>query len=685
MKIRSVRGKERPGKRGFRPGILLLTLLFLWMQTFSGFAARAEGGEDLSVRLGRLKRQYEAVGLAVVAGRDGEILFRYESGYADRGNRTPVSPDTYFRVASVTKMISAIRVMQLIEQGRLDPDQDLSGLMGYPVRNPYNGGILTARMLMSHTASLREGEYRFPDHSLRELIGDRRIRDNRFTSSEPGSEYLYSNFGAGILGSLIEKIEGVNAGEAVRRGVFEPLGIEAGYSPQMLPEGARIACLYNQDGSLRRGKNQWAFVEWDEGCDPERHFDITVGDLLIRPDDLCRLGMMLASEGSLNGIRLLRSETVRAMRASQQGETLITADSPYGLCVHRDSRLLPGYTLYGHQGHMWGTLCSLYFEPASGFTVAVVSNGCRMVMDQGTSKLAENIWAMLWEEFSPEDAFLVREQDEETVYSSGADPETDQDTPAGSAPVQTDGSHSGGTNPGVDQDMPVGGESPKQADDRLSGEAAAGRPEEGRLKGLKIGIDPGHQAEPDPGRETIAPGSGKKKARTAPGTRGIVTGIPEYQTNLEISLALRDALIAEGAEVLLTRETHDVRISNQERARMMNEWGADLVLRIHCNGNSKATVHGIGVYVSKSYGRTAESRTAADCIQKGMTEATGSKNRGISRRDTYTGLNWLTVPGVLVECGYLTNPEEDRKLNDPEYQQMLAAGMLEGICEYFSR
>ena len=68
-----------------------------------------------------------------------------------------------------------------------------------------------------------------------------------------------------------------------------------------------------------------------------------------------------------------------------------------------------------------------------------------------------------------------------------------------------------------------------------------------------------------------------------------------------------------------------------------------------------------------------------------MTEATGSKNRGISRRDTYTGLNWLTVPGVLVECGYLTNPEEDRKLNDPEYQQMLAAGMLEGICEYFSR
>ena len=684
MKIRSIRGKDRPGKRGFRPGILLLTLLFLWMQTFSGFAAWAEDGEDLSVRLGRLKRQYEAVGLAVVAWRDGEILFRYEAGYADRGNRTPVSPDTYFRVASVTKMISAIRVMQLVEQGKLDPDQDLSGLMGYPVRNPYNGGILTPRMLMTHTASLREGEYRFPDHSLRELIGDRRIRDNRFTSSVPGSEYLYSNFGAGILGSLIEKIEGINAGEAVRRGVFEPLGIEAGYSPQMLPEDARIACLYNQDGSLRRGKNQWASMEWDEGCDPERHFDITVGDLLIRPDDLCMLGMMLASEGSLNSVRLLRSETVRAMRASQQGEALITADSPYGLCVHRDSRLLPGYTLYGHQGHMWGTLCSLYFEPASGFTVAVVSNGCRMVMDQGTSKLAENIWALLWEKYSPGDAFLVREQDEETVSSGGADPGEKLVPAGGEASNQTDGIPYGDTNPEIVQDTLDGGEARKQVDG-VSGGLEPGRPEEGRLKGLKIGIDPGHQAEPDPERETVAPGSGKKKARTAPGTRGIVTGIPEYQTDLEISLALRDALIAEGAEVLLTRETNDVRISNQERARMMNEWGADLVLRIHCNGNSKATVHGIGLYVSKSYGRTDESRTAADCIQKGMTEATGAKNRGISRRDTYTGLNWLTVPGVLVECGYLTNPEEDKKLNDPEYRQKLAAGMAEGICEYFSR
>ena len=146
---------------------------------------------------------------------------------------------------------------------------------------------------------------------------------------------------------------------------------------------------------------------------------------------------------------------------------------------------------------------------------------------------------------------------------------------------------------------------------------------------------------------------------------------------------LRDALIREGADVYLTRETHDVNISNQERARMMNALGVDLVLRIHCNGSSNPSANGIGLYVNKSYAISAESRRAAECILPRMAEATGARQRGIFLRDTYTGLNWSAVPAILVECGYLTNPVEDEKLNDPAFQQKLAEGMVEGICDYF--
>ena len=230
--------------------------------------------------------------------------------------------------------------------------------------------------------------------------------------------------------------------------------------------------------------------------------------------------------------------------------------------------------------------------------------------------------------------------------------------------------------------------SPAEAEEyQPAAENLSGEPEDylGRLRGIRIGIDPGHQAHKNSEREAIAPGSRKTKPKTAAGTRGAETKIPEYVTVLEISFVLRDALLREGAEVYLTRETHDVDLSNQERARMMNAAGVDLVLRIHCNGSGKKTIHGIGLYVNKSYPISAESLRAAECILPRMIEATGARRHGIFRRDSYTGLNWSEVPCVLVECGYLTHPEEELRLQDPAYQQKLAEGMVEGICDYFGR
>lgn len=210
-------------------------------------------------------------------------------------------------------------------------------------------------------------------------------------------------------------------------------------------------------------------------------------------------------------------------------------------------------------------------------------------------------------------------------------------------------------------------------------------PEPGRLAGIKIGIDPGHQRRGNSDRETIAPNSKQKKAKVSSGTEGVSTGIPEYVTVLEIAFALRDALLAEGAEVYMTRETHDVDISNQERAKMMNDLGCDLVLRIHCDGAEGRKPNGIGLYVNESYPISEASYAAAEAILPRMCEATGAKMRDIYESDTYTGLNWSTVPCILVECGFMSNPEEDQKLNTPEYQQKLAEGMVEGICDYFVR
>ena len=204
------------------------------------------------------------------------------------------------------------------------------------------------------------------------------------------------------------------------------------------------------------------------------------------------------------------------------------------------------------------------------------------------------------------------------------------------------------------------------------------------LKGFKIGIDPGHQEKANTELETVAPNTYEKKAKVAAGTRGTTTGIPEYITVLDISLKLRDVLEALGAEVKMTRETHDVDISNQERAIMMNEWGADLVLRIHINGSTDPFVSGMGMYVRMTGKGYMESYELAQALLKHMVNETGAKKQGIFKRDTYTGLNYSTVPSVLVEMGYMTNPDEDVKLNSAEYQDQLVLGAVKGIMEYLN-
>ncbi|MDO4867874.1 MAG: N-acetylmuramoyl-L-alanine amidase [Clostridia bacterium] len=204
------------------------------------------------------------------------------------------------------------------------------------------------------------------------------------------------------------------------------------------------------------------------------------------------------------------------------------------------------------------------------------------------------------------------------------------------------------------------------------------------LAGVKIGIDPGHQAHGNSEKEAVAPGSKEKKAKVSSGTAGVSTRIPEYVTVLEISLKLREALQAQGAEVYMTRETHDVNLSNQERAKMMNELGVDLVLRIHCDGAEKRSRNGIALYCSHSNSIADESYRAAEAILPRVCEATGAKENGIVSNDNYTGQNWSEVPCLMVECGFLSNPDEDVKLNDEDYQWKLAAGLTYGIMDYIA-
>lgn len=200
-----------------------------------------------------------------------------------------------------------------------------------------------------------------------------------------------------------------------------------------------------------------------------------------------------------------------------------------------------------------------------------------------------------------------------------------------------------------------------------------------------VGIDPGHQQKANHDMEPIAPGSSKKKYKVSSGTRGIKTKIYEYEVNLEIGLALKDKLVEENVEVVMTRETHEVDISNSERAVMMNEADVDLVLRLHCDGSNDQSATGAFMLIPASGQIFEESKKAALIVLDEYIEETKLKNRGIIMRGDITGFNWSEVPVILIEMGYMTNPDEDVMLSNSEFQTKMVTGLKNGIMKYLNQ
>lgn len=206
--------------------------------------------------------------------------------------------------------------------------------------------------------------------------------------------------------------------------------------------------------------------------------------------------------------------------------------------------------------------------------------------------------------------------------------------------------------------------------------------------GMVVVIDAGHQGRGNSELEPIGPGSAEMKPKVTSGTSGRTTGVAEHAVNLQVALRLRDSLRAQGVEVVMVRESSAVDVSNSERAKIGNDAGADLVVRLHCDGSNDTSVKGILMLVPSANQWTgpivAPSRTASEYVSRAVLSSTGAQDRGIRAVGNMTGFNWSTVPTVIVEMGLMTNAEEDVALSTPAYQDKLAAGIARGVLDYLS-
>jgi N-acetylmuramoyl-L-alanine amidase len=192
-----------------------------------------------------------------------------------------------------------------------------------------------------------------------------------------------------------------------------------------------------------------------------------------------------------------------------------------------------------------------------------------------------------------------------------------------------------------------------------------------KLRSAIIVIDVGHGGS-DPGK--VSP-----------------DGIEEKNINLAIAKYLQDYLIAQDYTVFLTRDTdrglYDENVSNKKRSDLNNriqffkEKNADLVISIHQNSYPDPSQHGAQTFYYKG---NDESKTLAKQIQKSLLGIDPTNKRVEKANDSYYLLKHTSVPAVIVECGFLSNPDETAMLTDSNYQKDIAYSISVGICRYLN-
>lgn len=203
-----------------------------------------------------------------------------------------------------------------------------------------------------------------------------------------------------------------------------------------------------------------------------------------------------------------------------------------------------------------------------------------------------------------------------------------------------------------------------------------------------IVVDAGHQEKGNSEKEPIGPGETKTKDKTASGTRGKATETPEYELTLDIALQVEE-MLKDDYTVIMVRRTSDVDISNKERAMLANNIKANAFVRIHADGSENPEARGAMTICNTPDSKYEnvrvnyeQNRKLSEYVIDAYTNETEIKKNGIRESNDYAGINWCSVPVTIIEMGFMTNQEEDKLMQDTQFQQKMAKGIATGIKNY---
>lgn len=290
-----------------------------------------------------------------------------------------VTADDPLRVASISKLVTAMGVMRLIDEGKLDLDRDVSDYLGWPLRNPaFPGAVINLRMLMSHTSGLRDdADYTLPlDGSLRALLS----KPGAWAAGHPpGAYFSYANVGSPVVAAIMERASGEPFDRLMQRLVLRPLRIDGCFNWSGCSAGRRMHAVallrpngdMAKDPPLAQGEVECIFVAAGNGACDHALYRLgengsafsPQGGLRISAADLMKIGAVLRDQGKPVLSRQSYAEMSKVHWAfnGKNGDDEKGAFHAYGLGID----MQPGGWM-GHVGDAYGMRAGLWVNSLSG-------------------------------------------------------------------------------------------------------------------------------------------------------------------------------------------------------------------------------------------------------------------------------------------------------------------------------
>jgi CubicO group peptidase (beta-lactamase class C family) len=318
-----------------------------------------------------------AVSFCVVKGN--EILWSEAMG--DATETKLASTQTKFFIASITKSVTAVAAMQLVESNALDLDADINTYLPFQVRNPkYPSAPITTRMLLNHSSSISDAFYSTFDlfcwnkdcpTPLGVFLNDFFNPNSQFYSSKtfynysPSTQGNYSNLGFALLGYIVERVSNQPFDEYCKEHIFLPLGME------------------QTEMRLKNVPFSELAVPYSATITPKEPYytlpDYPAGGVITTPNELSIFLRMLINKGTFNNLQILKPETIKLMQQKTMPLSRGNLNVHLGLGMYY--RNFKTKEFYGHGGGDQGITTDMAYDIDNGVGVIIFTNSTLVNLD----------------------------------------------------------------------------------------------------------------------------------------------------------------------------------------------------------------------------------------------------------------------------------------------------------------